>query len=40
MKMLRRMSGMTREDRIKNEYIKGSVGVAPIVDKFRENRLR
>jgi len=34
------MSGVMREDRIRNEYIRGSIGVAPIVDKMRENRLR
>jgi len=41
--MLRWMSGMTREDRIRNEYIRGSIGVAKmasIVDEMRENRLR
>eukprot|EP00102_Acyrthosiphon_pisum_P026090 XP_016663300.1 PREDICTED: uncharacterized protein LOC107884852 [Acyrthosiphon pisum] len=40
MKMLRWMSGVTREDRIRNEYIRDSIGVASIVDKMRENRLR
>ena len=40
MRMLRWMSGVTREDRIKNEYVRGSIGVASIVDKMRENRLR
>ena len=39
-KMLRWMSGVTREDKIRNEYIRGSIGVASIVDKMRENRLR
>ncbi|KAL4092493.1 hypothetical protein QTP88_026994 [Uroleucon formosanum] len=34
------MSGVTREDRIKNEYVRGSIGVASMVDKMRENRLR
>jgi len=34
------MRGVTRKDRIRNEYIKGSIGVASIVDKIRENRLR
>ncbi|KAF0752588.1 Uncharacterized protein FWK35_00011041 [Aphis craccivora] len=37
---VRWMIGVTREDRIRNEYIRGSIGVAPIVDKLRENRLR
>ena len=40
MRMLRWMSGVTREDRIRNEYIRGSLGVASIVGKLRENRLR
>ena len=40
MRMLRWMSGVTREDRIRNEYLRGSIGVAPIGDKMRENRLR
>jgi hypothetical protein len=40
MRMLRWMSGVTREDRIRNEYVRGSIGVAPIGDKMRENRLR
>jgi len=35
------MCGVTREIRIKNDLIRGSVGVAPIVDKIiMENRLR
>jgi len=38
--MLRWMSGTTRKDRIRNEYARGSIGVALIVDKMRENRLR
>jgi len=41
MRMLRwMMSVVTREDRIRNEYIRGSIGVASIVDKMRENMLR
>ena len=40
MRMLWWMSGVTREDKIRNEYIRGSIGVASIVDKMRENRLR
>ena len=40
MRMLRWMSGVTSEDRIKNKYVRGSIGVASIVDKMRENRLR
>jgi len=31
---------VTRENRIRNEYIRGSVGVASIMDKTRENRRR
>jgi nonsense-mediated mRNA decay protein 3 len=39
-RMLRWMSGVSREDRIKNEYVRGSIGVASILDKMRDNRLR
>jgi len=39
MRMLKWMSGVTREDRIRNEYVRGSIGVASIVAKMRENRL-
>jgi len=38
--MLRWMSGKTRHDRIKNDTIREQVGVAPIVEKLVENRLR
>ena len=38
--MLRWMSGKTRHDRIKNDTIRERVGVAPIVEKMVENRLR
>jgi len=34
------VSGMTRKGRIRNEYIRGGVGVASIMDKMRGNRLR
>lgn len=34
------MSEVTREDRTRNEYIRGSIEVASIVYKKRENRLR
>jgi hypothetical protein len=40
MRMIRLMSELTRLDRIKNEYMRGSVGLALIVDKMRENRLK
>jgi len=38
--MLGWMSGVTREDKTRNEYAKGSIAVASKVDKMRENRLR
>jgi len=31
---------VTRKDRIINEYVRGSKGVASIVDKMRENRVK
>ena len=40
MRMLRWMSGKTRHDRIRNDIIRERVGVAPIVEKLVENRLR
>ncbi|RWR94899.1 ataxia telangiectasia mutated family protein [Cinnamomum micranthum f. kanehirae] len=40
MRMLRWMCGITRRDRIRNEEIWGKVGIAPIGDKMRENRLK
>jgi len=40
MRMLRWMCGNTLRDRIRNEVIRKKVGVAGIVDKLRENRLR
>jgi len=30
------MSGVTREDGVKNEFVRGSIGVASIVNKMRE----
>jgi hypothetical protein len=33
------MSGVTRENRIRNEYLKGSIGVRSIINKMRENIL-
>ncbi len=40
MKMLRWMSDHTRLDNARNESIRGKVGVVPIEDKLREERLR
>ncbi|KAI8538489.1 hypothetical protein RHMOL_Rhmol09G0107800 [Rhododendron molle] len=40
MRMLKWMCGKTRRDRIKNETVREMVGVAPIEEKLRENRLR
>ncbi|XP_047984026.1 uncharacterized protein LOC125224642 [Leguminivora glycinivorella] len=40
MKMLRWMCGVTRLDRIRNEYVRGSLGVRDIADKMQESRLR
>ena len=39
MKMLRWMCGKTRNDKISNTNIRDMVGVAPIKDKLKENRL-
>ena len=38
--ILRWICGKTLKDRIRNEHIREMVGVAPIEDKMRENRLR
>lgn len=39
--MVRRMSGLTRIEMIRNEYnMKGSIGVISIVENIRKNRLR
>ncbi|KAM1975200.1 hypothetical protein ACFX15_040005 [Malus domestica] len=40
MRMRRWMCGHTRKDKIRNEDIRGKVGVAEIEGKLRENRLR
>ena len=40
MRMLRWMCGKTRSDIIRNETIRETVGVIPIHDKLRENRLK
>lgn len=39
-RMLRWTSRVTREDGMRDEYVRGSIGVASIMDKMRENRLR
>ena len=40
MRMLRWMCGHTRKNKIRNEVIRNKVGVVPIEEKMRENRLR
>lgn len=40
MKMLRVSSGVTRKDRTRNEYIKGTDNVEKFGDKVGETRLR
>lgn len=40
MRMLRWSAGTTLLDKIRNEYIRGSFKVAPIMDKIKERRLR
>ena len=39
MMMLRMMCGVTRWDRLRNEYVRGSVGVDSIRDKLAQSRL-
>ena len=34
------MCGKTKVDKVRNENIRSLVGVAPVEDKMRENRLR
>ncbi|XP_061711434.1 uncharacterized protein LOC133520788 [Cydia pomonella] len=40
MKMLRWMSGVSRINRVRNEHIRGSLGVRDVSDKLQESRLR
>ena len=40
MRMLRMMCGVTRKDRISNEYVRGSLGVMSVCDALAQNRLR
>jgi len=40
MRMIRWICGHTRLDKIRNEVIRGKIGVASITDKIREVRLR
>ena len=40
MRMLRWQCGVTRRDRIRNEFIRGSLKIAPISTKVKESRLR
>ncbi|CAB3222369.1 unnamed protein product [Arctia plantaginis] len=39
MRMLRWMCGVTQMDKVRNEYIRGSLKVAPLDEKLRSNRL-
>ena len=40
MRMLRWECGITRQDRVRNDYVRGSLKVAPISMKVKETRLR
>ena len=40
MRMLRLMSGVTRRDRMENEYVRRNMGVESIGDVLAQNRLR
>ncbi|XP_061724459.1 uncharacterized protein LOC133530538 [Cydia pomonella] len=40
MKMLRWAGGVTRLDKVRNEYVLGSFKVAPITEKLKESRMR
>jgi hypothetical protein len=39
MRMFRWTSGVTIKNKIRNKYVRGSIGVTSIMDKMRENRL-
>ncbi|KAJ8705151.1 hypothetical protein PYW07_010978 [Mythimna separata] len=39
MRLLRWMCGVTRMDKVRNEYIRGSLKVAPVTEKLKGNRL-
>lgn len=39
MRMLRGTSSVTRMDKVRNEYIRGSLKVAPVTEKLRGNWL-
>lgn len=40
MRLLRRMSSVARKNQLKNEFIRNRLGVIPISDKLRKNRLK
>jgi hypothetical protein len=39
MRIFRWMNETKRQNRIRNEYTRSSIGIAAIVDKMKENRL-
>jgi len=38
--IFRWMSEVEKEDKIRNEYVRGSIGVASIIDEMKDSRLR